>query len=153
MNDSVQIRAGREADQEWCARLMAQSEPWVTLRQDLNAGREKMKRPGTELFVAEERDGGALLGFVLIAPYGFAGMLYVSSLGVASESRGRGIGAALLRFVEKQFAGRGRLFLMVSSFNARAQAFYRREGYEFLGELKDFVVTGHSELIFGKRLD
>jgi len=29
---------------------------------------------------------------------------------------------------------------------------YRREGYEFIGELKDYILAGHSELIFFKKL-
>src|SRR5215467_8158354 len=153
MQGEVAIRAGVEADKEWCARLMAESEPWLTLQQDLQACREKMKRPGTELFVAEAYPSGALVGFVLLAGYGFAGMPYVASIGVANQERGRGVGGALLRFAEKRFAGRGRLFLLVSSFNEGAQAFYKREGYELLGELKDCVVKGHCELILAKRLE
>ncbi len=152
------IRKGVPRDQEWCAQLMAGSEPWITLRQDLRTCREKCKRPGTELFVCEELAAARekqpvhLLGFILLAPFGFAGMPYVSSIGVASEERGRGFGADLLRFAEKHFAGRSRLYLLVSSFNIRAQEFYRREGFEFQGELKDFIVAGHSELIYCKRV-
>jgi len=152
MDRTVQIRAGRQEDQEWCARLMATSEPWITLGQDLELCRQKVARPGTELFVAEGGAGQQLAGFILLVPYGFAGSPYVNSIAVASEARGRGVGAALLRFAEEKFARRGQIFLLVSSFNVRAQAFYRREGYEYVGELKDYIVRGHSELIFGKRI-
>jgi ribosomal protein S18 acetylase RimI-like enzyme len=58
----------------------------------------------------------------------------------------------MLRFSEEHFAGRGHLFLLVSSFNHRAQELYRRCGYEFIGELKDYLVAGHSELILHKRI-
>lgn len=152
MNSGVEIRAGREEDQEWCAQLMASSEPWVTLRQDLELCRQKVTRAGTELFVAEDGAGHELAGFILLVAYGFAGSPYINSIAVASEARGRGVGADMLRFAEKRFAGRQYLFLLVSSFNLRAQAFYRREGYEYVGELKDYIVLGHSELIFMKRL-
>lgn len=57
-----------------------------------------------------------------------------------------------MAFAEQRFAGRGHLFLLVSSFNERAQHFYREHGYQFVGELKDYLVPGHSELIFHKRL-
>jgi [ribosomal protein S18]-alanine N-acetyltransferase len=153
MDRGVQIRAGREEDQEWCARLMAESEPWITLRQDLELCRQKVARAGTELFVAEGGAGRELAGFILLVPYGFAGSPYINSIAVASEARGRGVGADLLRFAEKHFAGSQHLFLLVSSFNARAQAFYRRERYEYVGELKDYIVSRHSELIFFKRLE
>jgi [ribosomal protein S18]-alanine N-acetyltransferase len=132
---------------------MASSEPWITLGQDLELCRQKVARPGTKLFVADGGGGQELAGFILLVPYGFAGSPYINSIAVASEARGRGVGAELLRFAEKHFVGRQHLFLLVSSFNARAQAFYRREGYEYLGELKDYILAGHSELIFFKRLE
>ena len=152
MKSGAEIRKGREEDQEWCARLMATSEPWITLGQDLELCRQKVARAGTELFVAEDGAGRELAGFILLVPYGFAGSPYINSIAVASEARGRGVGADMLRFAEEHFAGRQHLFLLVSSFNARAQAFYRRERYEYVGELKDYIVPGHSELIFRKTL-
>lgn len=93
-----------------------------------------------------------MAGFILLAPYGLAGSPYVASIAVAAESRGKGIGSQLLRFAEKRFADRGHIFLLVSSFNQRAQQLYRRHGYEFVGELKNYIVAGHSELILHKRL-
>jgi ribosomal protein S18 acetylase RimI-like enzyme len=42
--------------------------------------------------------------------------------------------------------------LMASSFNQSAQQLYRRHGYERVGEVEDYCVAGHSELIFHKRL-
>ena len=43
-------------------------------------------------------------------------------------ARGQGIGAAVLREVELQVGSR-RLFLAVLEANARARAFWRREGF------------------------
>jgi len=129
---------------------MASTEPWITLRRDLAGCREALVRPGTELFVARDRESP--VGFILLAPYGMAGSPYVASIAVAAEARSRGVGSQLLRFAEEHFAGRAHLFLLVSSFNPAAERLYRRHGYEFVGELKDYVVPGHSELIFHKRL-
>ena len=137
-------------DAEWCAQLMAASEPWITLRRDLAGCRTALARPGTELFVA--RDGASLVGFVLVAPYGFAAAPYIASIAVAPDSRGRGIGSAMLEFIEAHFAGRGHLFLLASSFNDRAQNVYRRHGFERVGELRDYIVPGASEIILHKRL-
>jgi ribosomal protein S18 acetylase RimI-like enzyme len=71
---------------------------------------------------------------------------------VAEGARGQGIGAALLRFAEERFAGRRHVFLLVSSFNARAQKFYQEHGYARVGEIQDYIVPGKSELIYHKRL-
>jgi ribosomal protein S18 acetylase RimI-like enzyme len=40
----------------------------------------------------------------------------------------------------------------VSSFNPRARELYERLGYEFIGELKDYLVRGHSELLMRKTI-
>ena len=150
MGTPIQIAAAQLEDFEWCARVMASSEPWITLRRDLEGCRAALVRPGTELFVARAQE--LPVGFILVAPYGLAGSPYVASIAVAAEGRGQGVGSRLLRFAEEHFAGREHIFLLVSSFNDRAQHFYRQHGYEFIGELKDYVVPGKSELILYKRL-
>ncbi|MGC1648575.1 MAG: N-acetyltransferase [Candidatus Sulfotelmatobacter sp.] len=150
MGTSIQIAAAKPEDYEWCARVMASSEPWITLRRDLDGCRKTLVRPGTELFVARAHD--LPVAFILLAPCGLAGSPYIACLGVAAEGRGQGVGSQLLHFAEEHFSGREHLFLLVSSFNDRAQHFYRQHGYEFVGELKDYIVPGQSELMLHKRL-
>jgi len=137
-------------DTGWCARLMASSEPWISLGRDLDACREALARPGTELYVA--RDGAQPVGFALVAPYGFAASPYLASIGVSPGHRSRGIGSELLHYLEEYFASRGHLFLLVSSFNRRAQELYHRRGYRRVGELPDYLAPGVSEIILHKRL-
>jgi len=147
----VRISAATLDDHEWCARLMASIDPWLTLRRDLEACRQALVRPGTELFLARHLNG-APVGFILLAPYGLAGSPYIASIAVAPDAQGKGVGGRLLDFAERHFHDRKNLFLLVSSFNPRAQQFYRSHGYEFVGELKDYIVVGHSELILQKKL-
>ncbi len=147
MATPIHITPAAPDDFEWCARMMASTEPWITLERDLAGCRSALVRPGTELFVAGDKSG-----FILVAPYGLAGSPYIASIAVAAERRGQGIGSELLRFAEEHFAGRGHLFLLVSSFNDEAQNLYRRRGYEFVGELKNYIVAGQSELILHKRI-
>jgi RimJ/RimL family protein N-acetyltransferase len=40
----------------------------------------------------------------------------------------------------------------VSSFNERARALYTRLGYETVGELRDYIVRGHSEWLLRKSI-
>jgi [ribosomal protein S18]-alanine N-acetyltransferase len=153
---SLHIATAQAEDYEWCARLMASTDPWITLGRDVEQCRGTVRRPGTELFVSRMPETTAStaepVGFILLAPYGFASSPYINSIAVSREQQGQGIGAQLLDFAEKHYAGRKHLFLLASAFNPRAQAFYRRHGYEFVGELKDYIVRGHSELIFHKGL-
>jgi len=92
------------------------------------------------------------MGFVLLAPYGLAGSPYIASIAVAPLAQDHGVGSQLIKFTEGRYRDRAHLFLLVSSFNPRAQQFYRRHGYEFVGELKGYIVPHHSELIFHKRI-
>lgn len=73
----IQITIAQPADHEWCARLMASSEPWITLQRDLDGCRQVLSRPGTELFVARDESSGDSAGFVLVASYGLAGSPYI----------------------------------------------------------------------------
>ena len=150
MDSEITIEPAQNDDYEWCARLMSSNEPWITLKRDLDGARAAMRRPGTELFVA--RSGGDCLGFVLLAPYGLAASPYVASIAVDEAARGRGVGSRMLRFAEQRYTGRRNIFLLVSDFNPRARQLYERTGYEYIGEIKDYVVAGHSELLFRKRL-
>ena len=147
---SIVITRAEEPDFEWCAQLMAGSEPWITLRRGIEQCRAALRRSGDELYVA--REGGQPQGFILIRPLGFAGSPYIVSIAVAENARGKGIGAQLLAFAERHAAGSRFIFLCVSSFNLRAQALYRRLGYEQVGEIPNYIVEGHSELLLGKRL-
>ena len=152
MKMTIHVTAAGLDDYEWCAALMASSDPWISLGRDFDSCRHALHRSGTELFIAQNPQSVRPVGFLLLAPYGLAGSPYIASIAVAAEMRGRSIGSQLLQFAEKHFAGRGHLFLLVSSFNQRAQHLYARRGYECVGELKDYCVPGQSELIFHKGL-
>jgi len=147
-----QIAAASLEDYDWGASLMTTTDPWITFRRDLDACRATLTRPGAELFVARGQTDGQRLGFILLAPYGFAASPYIACFAIAAEARSQGVGSQLMKFAEHLYRDRGHLFLLVSSFNQRAQQFYRREGYNFIAELKDYIIPGYSELIFHKRL-
>lgn len=151
MERDLDIGPARDGEGEWAARLMAASDPWITLGRGLDACRAACSRPGYELFVA--RRGDEPLGFALVHPRGVAGSPYLASIAVAAASRGLGIGRALLSFVENRFRPEARhFFLCVSSFNVPARRLYERQGYEAVGVLEDYVIDGASEILMHKWL-
>jgi ribosomal-protein-alanine N-acetyltransferase len=143
-------RLRRKADAVTCARMMADSEPWITLRRDYEASLETINDPSKEVYLAII--GGEILGFTILNMNGaFVG--YVQSVCVAPQWRGRGIGSQLMDFAEKRiFSVTPNVFICVSSFNKRVQGLYERRGYELIGELKEWIVPGHSENLLRKTI-
>lgn len=146
------ISLALEREQEWAADLMSHSEPWKTLGRNFDAALESVRSPTHALCVAHNTKGEPL-GFVLIQPEGVAGSPYIKSIAVDERFRGAGVGTALLQFGESLFKRRARhIFLCVSSFNDKARALYERLGYELVGELKEYIIPGASELLMHKTL-
>ena len=70
-----------------------------------------------------------------------------------ADARGQGLGTRLVEFAEKRiFRDTPNVFLCVSSFNPRARALYERLGYERIGELKNYLIDGASELLMRKTI-
>jgi [ribosomal protein S18]-alanine N-acetyltransferase len=144
---TIRLLQGREEIRA-CARMMAASEPWITLQRDCDDSLRNLSSPEKEIHVALE--GEEVVGFVVLNLHGgFVG--YMQSICVAPEWRSRGIGRRLIAFAEERvFRDYPNMFICVSSFNPGAQRFYRNLGYEVIGELKNFIVEGHSEILLRK---
>jgi ribosomal protein S18 acetylase RimI-like enzyme len=152
MEKSVLIRPiQRRHEIEACARMMAASEPWLTLRFDYGAALRILSSPGKEIYLAFS-GGDEILGFILLNLKGvFVG--YIQSICVAPQWRGHGVGRKLVEFAEERvFGHHPNMFVCVSSFNHDARRFYHRLGYAVVGELKSYLVEGHSEILLRKSI-
>lgn len=129
---------------------MVGSEPWITLRRSYDAALQILTDPSKEHYLA--RVDGEMAGFVILVMQGaFVG--YIQTVFVAEEWRNKGIGRHLLAFAEARiFKEAPNVFMCVSSFNKDAQRLYERLGYQVVGELKDYVVSGHSEILLRKSI-
>jgi len=146
--DINKLQTSEEA--EICARMMSGSEPYVTLRRDYEASLKMISDPMREVYVA--KSGSELVGFIIVVMKG-ALIGYIQSICTAAEWRGKGVGSELMDFAEKRILSDApNVFLMVSSFNNGARRLYERRGYKVVGELKDFIVSGYSEIIMRKTI-
>jgi len=138
------------AEAEICARMMANSEPWITLRRDYDMALKILTSSSREVYVAV-LDGG-IVGFIILVMQGaFVG--YIQTMCVAPEWRSKGIGSQLMAFAEKRiFSETPNIFICCSSFNKGAQRLYKRLGYEVIGKLKDYIIPGHSEILMRKTI-
>jgi ribosomal-protein-alanine N-acetyltransferase len=131
-----------------CALLMSKSEPWVTLKRQYNEVVEIIEDKTSEVHLAQSSN--EMIGFAIIKVRGaFVG--YVQSVVIKPQFRNRGIGKAFMKYLEDRiFAEYPNVFICVSSFNIGAKRLYEKLGYETIGELKDYIVHGHSEILMRK---
>lgn len=133
---------------EACARLMAGTEPWVTLGRDYAASRSILSNPAKEVYWVGHQ--GQWAGFLILDLHGpFRG--YLQTICLRPEARGTGLGSAVIDWAESRiFRESPNVFLCVSDFNRDARRLYLRLGYEVVGELRDFIVPGHAEVLLRK---
>jgi ribosomal protein S18 acetylase RimI-like enzyme len=131
-----------------CARLMTNSEPWITLRVPYEIARAALTDPAREVYAVRDERGVA--GFTVLDMRGLVSG-YIQVLCVRPDCRGQGLGSFLIRWAEKRIARDSpNVFICVSSFNARARRLYERLGFEQVAVLRDLIVSGHDEILLRK---
>ena len=100
------------------------------------------------MYIAREAD--EIAGFVIICMTGaFVG--YIQTICIHPGRRGQGLGSRLVAFAEARILRESpNVFMCVSSFNHDAQRLYQKLGYQVIGELTDYIVQGHSEILLRK---
>jgi GNAT superfamily N-acetyltransferase len=95
------------------------------------------------------RDGaGAIMAGLHGWTWGRTG--FVRALWVREDLRGRGLGARLLAAAEREAARRGCREMQLDTHTYQAPGFYRRLGYEQIGELPGW--PGESRRIFFRKM-
>lgn len=139
-----------EDDAGTCARLMAASEPWITLGRSYEASLGIIQDPSREVYVARDETG--LAGFLILCMTG-ALVGYIQTICIDPARRGQGLGSRLVEFAEQRILQVSpNVFMCVSSFNLDARRLYERLGYKVVGEFTDYIVPGHSEFLLRKTL-
>lgn len=111
-------------------------------------------RSGYHVLVAELE---LLVGYICYGPTPLTkGTWDIYWLAVSQKKQSRGIGGALMAFVEDEIKkAKGRLAIIETSSKPeyeRTRRFYRRQGYETVCRLADFYAPGDDKLILRKWL-
>jgi len=114
---------------------------------------------GGEAWLVEATEGGAPIGFALLATADIPGgdpaaNLELKRIYSLSRSHGTGLGRALMETVIAAATRRAeRLLLGVYAGNSRALAFYRKHGFEQIGERRFQVGTRYyDDLVLARSL-
>jgi [ribosomal protein S18]-alanine N-acetyltransferase len=149
MNDS-HIRAMQAEDRAEIVQLLGESDPWRTLGYTI-ADWNRIFCPlpqGRDSYVAEL--DGRVAGVALVKQKFLLGD-YLELLGVAEWARQKGIGSLLLKHVEHLVFERTKnLFACVSDFNQSARDFYKKQGYQEIGPMPNFLILGSAEILLRK---
>ena len=103
---------------------------------------------GRDSFVVEQ--DGRVAGIAVVRQKFLLGD-YLELLGVAGWARGKGLGGQLLTYAEEAvFARVKNLFACVSDFNDQGRKFYKKQGYQEIGPMPDFLIPGSAEILLRK---
>ena len=139
-----------EKDIETCAALMSRNDPWVTLGRTYEKCLATIKNPLAETYVV--KSDGVVMGFAIIQLKG-ALVGYIQTLFVDSDFRGQNIGSQLITFLENRIHEVSpNIFMCVSDFNVAAQRLYKKLGFEVIGEIKNYIEAGRSEILLRKTI-
>lgn len=100
-------------------------------------------------FVALDENGIEIGG--ILAGIGYWNGLEIKVLWVEEMYRKKGVGTQILKHVEKIAKEKGAEVSMLDTFDFQGEEFYLKNGYEAIGEIKDFP-KGHRRIYFSKKL-
>jgi predicted GNAT family N-acyltransferase len=135
----VEVRlAESEADRRTCLRLR-----WTVFVEEQNVP------PSLEVDEHDAGDAVHALAFLDRVPAGTGrfvlvepGVAQIGRMAVVDDARGKGVGAALLRFLEVQARSRGANQLTLNA-QVSARAFYEKAGYQANGGIFDDAGIPH----------
>ena len=149
MTDPV-VRPMTAEDREAVIELLTDSDPWKRLGYQANDW-DCYFTPlpqGRDSYVVDQSNKAA--GIAVVRQKFLLGD-YIELLGVADWARGKGLGGQLLAHVEATvFARVKNLFACVSDFNDQARHFYKRQGYQEIGPMPNFLIPGSTEILLRK---
>jgi len=104
---------------------------------------------GEIAFFVRDEDGkvvGGIHGY-----HGSFGWLYIDTLWVSDEIRGKGFGRQLIELIEDEALKHDCPNIYLNTFSFQAPEFYKKLGYTVFGELENFP-EGHTRLFLKKSL-
>lgn len=128
-------------------------DPWKTIKTSPQVLANYFLNPeaGSFRYVVTENDKP--VGLISVKSPWLLGP-YLEFLGLISIAQGKGIGKALMEWLEEHahLSKDKNIFICVSDFNHDALQFYQQFGYTKCGHLDDLSIEGKAEFLLRKRL-
>lgn len=153
MNSHVFVRRMEPCDVEECASFISQ----IELFQQYGWKKEKAKQQlllaleEPEAILASASLDDQILGFCwLIKKGAFGRSPYLRLIAVSPEAHRKGVGRALMHWLERNYLSPNGLFLLTTHTNIEAQSFYESLGYKQIGEIPSYLREDLHEKIYYK---
>ncbi len=144
------VRPMTAEDRAAVVELLADSDPWKRLgyhEKDWDSYFTPLPQ-GRDSYVVDQN--GKVAGIAVLRQKFLLGD-YLELLGVADWAKGQGLGKRLLTHVELAvFARAKNIFACVSDFNDQARLFYKKQGYQEIGPMPNFLIPGSAEILLRK---
>lgn len=109
----------------------------AVIKEGINASNEKVfGEPGKEFSIFLKDDAGKIFGG--IQAFLRRDSIYIDLLWVEESLQKQGYGTQLLGALEHEAIKHGCVFSLVDTWDFQAEGFYLKNGYERLGELKNY---------------
>jgi len=103
------------------------------------------------IIIAEDQNKKCVVVLIYKLEGAFGIHPYIHILAVATDSRGKGYGKRLMKYLEEEIVPDYRkIMLLVGTWNTRAKQLYERLGYVSLCEIKGFYTEGMTEVLMVK---
>jgi len=148
--NSCSLQELTQEDAIMLGKNLVQIQPWNTLNYSANRLSNYLCQHDPLLYRFGIIVSKQLVGAVCIR-YPWLRGAYLELLAIYTTRQGLGIGKEVMLWLEEEVQQTSRnIWALVSSFNSKAQRFYKCIGFTEIGTLEDFVISGYDELLLRK---
>jgi len=155
--EEFQIQALREEDSERVAQQLSRINPWRALNYSPTKLRNYLISTDPcfrcrVIVTSDMTDNQRIAGlFCVRSPWLLGACLELFA--IFPDYQMMGLGTRTLAWLEQRVAADAKnLWILVSSFNEFARAFYCKQGYTEIGKIDDLIQTGFDEILLRKNL-
>jgi ribosomal protein S18 acetylase RimI-like enzyme len=149
---SCTLQKVKRSEAQNLAAALVTMDPWRTLEYQADSLAAYLSRPDPTLLRFIIRFSGHPAG-VLCLRYPWLKGVYLELLALFPPHQGLGLGREIMSWTEEKVRPHAKNFwVMVSSFNHRAQHFYQSLGFAQVACLQNLIKEGYDELLLRKKL-
>ncbi|MHA1126954.1 MAG: GNAT family N-acetyltransferase [Candidatus Heimdallarchaeota archaeon] len=147
----IKIRELKKQDIDTLAEINITSFPWTSFKLTHKAASKFLQDRLDKQMVYVAVKDNQVIGFIAMKRDFLFGN-YIRRIVIREDMRSKGIGSQLVNHIEELTFGNNipNLYLICTTTNAKAIAFYIKNGFKIIGEITNFVDEGLDEYILRK---